>query len=80
MSKRDTAVSEKNDGSDRPTFWHVLYSILAALFGVQSGANRERDFTKGRPGDYIGVFAVMVVVLIIGVAVVVSLVIRSAGG
>ncbi|MEQ9510449.1 MAG: DUF2970 domain-containing protein, partial [Alloalcanivorax xenomutans] len=40
---------QNNSGSDRPNFLQVLKSILAGLFGVQSHANRERDFNKGNP-------------------------------
>ncbi|MFP1684352.1 DUF2970 domain-containing protein [Alloalcanivorax sp. C16-1] len=64
----------------RPRFLQVVHSVLAALFGVQSGANRERDFQKGKAGDYIGVFVVMVIALVIGMFVVVSIVINAATG
>lgn len=30
-----------------PSLWKMILSVLAALFGVQSEENRERDFTKG---------------------------------
>ena len=30
-----------------PSLWKMILSVLAALFGVQSEKNRERDFTKG---------------------------------
>ena len=28
------------------TFWEMLQSVLAAAFGVQSGKNRARDFSR----------------------------------
>ena len=28
--------------------WQTIKSILSAMFGVQSSANRERDFAQGR--------------------------------
>ena len=47
-----------------PTFWQVLHSVMAAAFGVQSGKNRTRDFTHGKPSQFLllgllftGVFA-----------------------
>ena len=47
-----------------PTFWQVLHSVMAAAFGVQSAKNRTRDFTHGKPGQFLllgllftGVFA-----------------------
>lgn len=47
-----------------PTFWQVLHSVMAAAFGVQSSKNRTRDFTHGKPSQFLllgllftGVFA-----------------------
>ena len=47
-----------------PTFWQVLHSVMAAAFGVQSAKNRTRDFSHGKPGQFLllgllftGVFA-----------------------
>lgn len=31
----------------------LVFSVLAAFFGVQSDRVRERDFTKGKPLHYI---------------------------
>ena len=36
-----------------PTFWQMLHSVMAAAFGVQSGKNRERDFTHGKPVHFL---------------------------
>ncbi|WP_122663571.1 DUF2970 domain-containing protein [Pseudomonas viridiflava] len=38
-----------SEDSKPPTFWQMLHSVMAAAFGVQSGKNRERDFTRGKP-------------------------------
>ncbi|MBP9763957.1 MAG: DUF2970 domain-containing protein, partial [Gammaproteobacteria bacterium] len=32
----------------RPKLWQILLSVLGALFGVQSTAVRERDFSEGQ--------------------------------
>ena len=47
-----------------PTFWQVLHSVMAAAFGVQSAKIRSRDFTHGKPSQFLilgllftGVFA-----------------------
>ncbi|MFJ4115577.1 DUF2970 domain-containing protein [Pseudomonas psychrophila] len=47
-----------------PIFWQVLHSVMAAAFGVQSAKNRTRDFSHGKPGQFLllgllftGVFA-----------------------
>jgi len=34
-------------------FWSVVQSVLAAGIGVQSKANKERDFTHGKPIHFI---------------------------
>ncbi|MGH8436168.1 MAG: DUF2970 domain-containing protein [Pseudomonas sp.] len=62
-----------------PTFWQMLHSVLAAAFGVQSGKNRARDFTRGKPSHFIilGVlFTALFVLVIFGV---VKLVLHLAG-
>ncbi len=34
-------------------FWSVVQSVGAAMIGVQSRKNRERDFTQGKPLHFI---------------------------
>ena len=43
-------MSEENKGTG---FWSVVQSVLAAGIGVQSKANKERDFTHGKPLHFI---------------------------
>lgn len=62
----------------KPTLWQTIHSILAGLLGVQSSKNRERDFTKGDAGNFIGVYVVLVAALVIGMVVTVNLVLDSA--
>ena len=68
---------EQDDSQNKPNLLQVIWSVLAALFGVQSASNRERDFNRGKPGDYIAVYVVLVVALVVAVAVVVAMVLRS---
>ena len=35
------------------TFMQMLKSVFAAAFGVQSKANRERDFSRGKASHFI---------------------------
>ena len=54
----------------KPSFFQVIGSVVSAAFGVQSTANRERDFTGGSPKSYIVagiVFTVMFILAIVGV-------------
>ena len=41
------------ESSGKPSLLQIFGSVLAAAFGVQSSANRERDFTKGSAKAYI---------------------------
>lgn len=52
-----------------PTLWQSWVSVLAAFFGVQSSANRERDFTRGKASHFIllGLLAtILLIVLLVG--------------
>ncbi|MGK8479385.1 DUF2970 domain-containing protein [Stutzerimonas stutzeri] len=61
------------------TLRQMLGSVLAAALGVQSGKNRARDFSHGKPSHFIilGVgFTVLFVLIVLGV---VKLVLYLAG-
>jgi uncharacterized membrane protein YidH (DUF202 family) len=60
------------------TFWQIAGSTLAAAFGVQNRANRERDFTRGKPLHFIIAGIVFTAVFVLIVAFVVQLVLRNA--
>lgn len=48
-----------NSDDEKPlTLLEVAGSVLAAAFGVQTKANKQRDFTRGKPMQFIivGVF------------------------
>lgn len=52
------------------TLREMLQSVLAAALGVQSGKNRSRDFSRGKPSHFIllGVlFTALFVVVLLGV-------------
>ena len=52
-----TDGSEPKDNTDKGRsgtgFWSIVQSVGAALIGVQSSKNRERDFTHGKPLHFI---------------------------
>ncbi|MEM8769033.1 MAG: DUF2970 domain-containing protein [Pseudomonadota bacterium] len=64
-----------NDAEDEAageslTLWQVMSSALAAGFGVQSSKNRERDFTRGKPSQFIAIgilFTVLFVLVMVGI-------------
>jgi len=71
--------SAEPDDSERESLslWQVVTSALAAGFGVQSSSNRNRDFTKGRPGQFILVGIILTAVFVIAIIVLVNLVLGS---
>jgi hypothetical protein len=68
MAKRDRKP-EPPDASSQPGFLQMLGSVAAAFFGVQSRANRERDFRHGKPVHFILIglgFTVTFVLILVG--------------
>ena len=67
----------EQDNDNKPlTFWQMLASTAAAALGVQSSANRTRDFTKGKASHFIlfgiGFTVVFVLVVVLVVRTVLS--------
>ena len=49
----------------KPTLKQVIQSVLAAFIGVQSDANRKRDFDHGSLSSYLIVGAIATVLFIL---------------
>lgn len=62
----------------KPTLLQVFGSVLSAIFGVQKGVNRERDFSKGDPKQFLAVYITIVISIVIGMVFFVRLVISVA--
>lgn len=56
----------------KPTLKQVIHSVLAAFIGVQSEANRRRDFDHGSLSSYLIVGAITTVLFILTLATIVS--------
>jgi hypothetical protein len=69
----------KNLNEKPPTLWQVIHSVLAAFFGVQSEANRRRDFTRGKPSQYIIVGLIATALFVLVMIGIVKLVLKLAG-
>jgi hypothetical protein len=69
------------NGSDKnvPSFFSVLGSVLASMFGVQSNRKREQDFTHGKPSQYIIIGLLVTVVFMLTIWGLVSLVMKLSG-
>jgi hypothetical protein len=55
----------------------VLWGVLAALFGVQSEKNQQRDFSATHPWAYILVGLIATVMFVVGLVAVVFWIVRS---
>ena len=62
-----------------PTFWQMLHSVLAAAFGVQTGKNRARDFTHGKPSHCVVLGILFTAVFALTLFGIVKLVLLLAG-
>jgi hypothetical protein len=50
---------DEKDEKDKPlSMLEVISSVLAGAIGVQSKANKQRDFTRGKPMQFVaaGIF------------------------
>jgi len=68
-----------NKDPQRPRWWQIALSTIAAAFGVQSRSNQERDFEHGSLTTYIVSGVIFTLVFIAGVVFVVGRVLTSHG-
>ena len=67
-----------NDEKNSPSIWNVISSVLAAMIGVQSDENRERDFKHGSIGSYIFVGIVVVAIFVFSLIAIVNSILEDA--
>lgn len=73
-------MSEPSNDDEKPlTLWEMLHSVLAAAFGVQSGKNRSRDFSRGKPSHFIILGVLFTGLFVVVLFAVVKLVLHLAG-
>lgn len=69
-----------DDDQDKPlTLKEMLQSVLSAALGVQSGKNRSRDFSRGKPSHFIILGVLFTVMFVLVIFAVVKLVLHLAG-
>ena len=61
------------------SFWQLLRSTLSAFIGVQSNANRERDFKHGKVSHFIWMGLLFGLVFVLTLVGVVQVVLHFAG-
>ena len=72
--RADTADDGADEAPSDLSFWSIVLSTLAAAIGVQSRANKERDFASGRVLPFIVAGVIFTVLFVATLALVVSLV------
>jgi len=70
-------MKEEKDQSS-PGMFSVLMSVLAAMIGVQSDKNRERDFKKGRASHFIFIGIVMTILFVLTLISIVNNIIEQS--
>lgn len=70
--KGDDGVAEK-----KLSVWQVMKSTLAAAFGVQTEAARQRDFSQGSAGAFIIAGLVFTAAFVVILVVIVQWVLRG---
>lgn len=70
---------EKDSSKTSVSLGQLLMSVVAAFFGVQSNANRERDFKSGKISHFILLGVSFGIIFILIIIAVVSLVMHLAG-
>lgn len=66
--------------SERLHLLQVFASVAWSFFGVQSSRNRERDFTRGSPWQFIAVGLVMTALVVLGFRAVVQILLSGVAG
>jgi len=73
-------MQNQEDKQEQPLrFIELLQSVLAAAFGVQSGKNRSRDFSRGKPGQFIAIGIMFTAFFVLLLFVIVKVVLYFAG-
>ena len=75
MSSSEKASENTRSGTD---FWNVAKSVFAAMIGVQSSKNKERDFTQGKPIHFIVGGFIGTLLFLLAVWLLVKIVIASS--
>ena len=75
----DETDDSKAHEEARLSFWQLLKSVFSAFLGVQSNANRERDFNQGKMSHFIWMGLLFGLVFVSSIIAVVQLVLYFTG-
>lgn len=65
-------MMSKQPDPEKLSLGQIISSTLSAAFGVQSGGNRERDFSAGRPAQFIIAGIVFTVLFVLAIVALVN--------
>jgi len=71
-------AQKEEDEDIQITFLQLLKSTMSAFIGVQSNANRERDFKHGKISHFIGIGLLFGLTFVCSIVAVVQIVIHFA--
>ena len=75
---RDTAQARGNEGDKaghrKPGFLRMMLSVMQASFGVQTEANRQRDFEHGSITGFVVAALIFTAVFVVSLVLLVQLV------
>ena len=72
-------AQQENNEDIQITFLQLLKSTMAAFIGVQSNANRERDFKHGKISHFIGIGLLFGLTFVCSIVAVVQVVLHFTG-
>ncbi len=72
-------LAGNGDETIQISFWQLLQSTAAAFIGVQSDANRERDFKHGKVSQFIAIGIIFGLVFVCTIVAVVQIVMLVTG-
>lgn len=73
----DSSLAEGGDGEKPLSFLEILGSTFAAAIGVQSKANKKRDFSQGKPTQFIFAGLIFATIFVVSVVAIVRAVLSS---
>ena len=78
MMKSINSGSENHAEEKSLSTWQVAVSILASFIGVQKEKTLDRDFSRGKPMQFIIIGVALTVIWYLAIYFVVQLVLKSA--
>ena len=68
-----------NEDKINITFWQLLTSTMSAFIGVQSNANRERDFKHGKLSHFLAIGLLFGLTFVLSIVTVVKIIMATVG-